>query len=71
KANQVDVYAGKGIILDSNNLQVGEETLNGKNILIAAGSVPAVPPIKGVDLDGVVTSDAILDGAGLDYTHFV
>ena len=66
KANQVDVYEGKGSILDSNNVQVGEETLNGKNILIAAGSVPAVPPIKGADLDGVVTSDAILDGAGLD-----
>ena len=49
KANQVDVYAEKGIILDSNNVQVGAETLNGKNILIAAGSVPAVPPIKGAD----------------------
>jgi len=66
KANQVDVYAGKGTILDSNNVQVGAETLNGKNILIAAGSVPAVPPIKGADLEGVVTSDAILDGSGLD-----
>lgn len=66
KANQVDVYEGKGTILDSNNVQVGEETLNGKNILIAAGSIPAVPPIKGADLDGVVTSDAILDGEGLD-----
>ena len=29
--------------------------------MIATGSIPAVPPIKGSDLKGVVTSDAMLN----------
>ncbi|MBR4502640.1 MAG: dihydrolipoyl dehydrogenase [Clostridia bacterium] len=39
----------------------GEETLRADRILLATGSVPAVPPIPGVDLPGVLTSDGLLD----------
>ncbi len=39
----------------------GEEILRGKNILLATGSVPALPPIPGIDLPGVVTSDGLLE----------
>ncbi len=39
----------------------GSETLlEAKNILIATGSVPSVPPIPGSDLPGVMTSDDLL-----------
>lgn len=66
KANQVDVYAAAGQIVDGNTVKAGEETLTAGHILIAAGSVPAVPPIKGADLPGVVTSDALLEEQGVD-----
>ena len=39
----------------------GEEILRAKNILLATGSVPALPPIPGIDLPGVVTSDGLLE----------
>lgn len=36
--------------------------LEGTNILIAAGSRPALPPVPGLDLPGVLTSDDLLTG---------
>lgn len=66
KANKVDVYAAEGKVIDGNTVQAGEETLTAGHILLAAGSVPAVPPIKGADLPGVVTSDALLAEQGVD-----
>ena len=66
KANKVDVYQAAGQIVDGNTVQAGEETLTAGHILIAAGSVPAVPPITGADLPGVVTSDAMLEAEGIN-----
>lgn len=66
KANKVDVYQAAGQIVDSNTVQAGDDNLTGAHILIAAGSVPAVPPIAGADLPGVVTSDAMLEAQGID-----
>ena len=71
KANKVDVYIGAGKLLDGNTVQVGEDTITAGHILIASGSVPAVPPIKGADLPGVVTSDALLEDQGLDCQRLV
>ncbi len=64
KKNKVSVFQGKGTILDATHVQVaGEETgvLETDNILIATGSVPSVPPIPGVQLPNVLTSDEMLD----------
>ena len=66
KANKVDVYQALGQIVDTHTVQAGEDTLTAQYILIAAGSVPAVPPISGADLPGVVTSDAMLEAQGVD-----
>ena len=66
KANKVDVYQAAGQIVDGNTVKAGEETLTAGHILIAAGSVPAVPPISGADLQGVVTSDGLLEQQGVD-----
>lgn len=41
------------------------------NILIATGSVPARPPISGLNLPGVVTSDEVLEGDPVDYKSLV
>ena len=41
------------------------------HILIATGSVPARPPIPGLDLPGVVTSDEVLEGDPVDYKSLI
>lgn len=49
---------------DSNGNSTAQEmmqVLDTKYILIATGSVPALPPISGSDLPGVVTSDELLN----------
>lgn len=64
KKHKVTVIKGEGSIQDAHHVQVvGEESvvLETEKILIAAGSVPAVPPIPGIDLPNVVTSDELLD----------
>lgn len=62
KGNKVDCITGTACILGPGRVQVGEEVLEGTNILIAAGSRPALPPVPGLDLPGVLTSDDLLTG---------
>lgn len=62
KANKIDFFNNFASILWKNNVQLDQgEVIRGENILIATGSVPARPPIPGLDLPNVVTSDELLD----------
>lgn len=64
KKNKITVYEGSGSITSPHEVTVqGEETtvLAAEKILIATGSVPAMPPIPGADLPNVVNSDALLN----------
>jgi len=59
------VLNGKGIILNKNlvkaSLQNGEEReIETKNIIVATGANPTIPPIPGINLDGVITSTELL-----------
>ena len=63
KGNKVERITGTARLLGPGRVQVGEEVLEGTNILIAAGSRPALPPVPGLDLPGVLTSDDLLTGA--------
>ena len=69
KSNKVTVYNGMGAIQDAHHVVVKQSdsaediTLEAQHILIATGSYPAVPPIPGADLPGVMTSDDMLDQA--------
>ncbi len=49
----------------------GESVLTAENILVATGSVPSRPPIPGLDLPGVMTSDELLEGADHLYRSIV
>lgn len=65
KQQKIDVYAGEGRVTAEGEVTVtaadGTETvLHGTDIVLATGSVPAVPPIPGATLPGVYTSDTIL-----------
>lgn len=61
-ANKVDILRGLGVIEGQGKLRVDDATYTCDHIVIATGSTPARPPIPGLDLEGVITSDELLEG---------
>ncbi|KAB3529299.1 dihydrolipoyl dehydrogenase [Alkaliphilus serpentinus] len=65
KSNGVDLYQGKGRVIDKETLEVHGETLKTKNLIIATGATPFFPDIKGLkeafEEGMVVTSKEILE----------
>jgi len=66
KANNVLVINGKAELKDKNTVKVilkdnRIEEITAKNIIIAAGSAPSIPPIEGADSEGIYTSENILN----------
>jgi dihydrolipoamide dehydrogenase len=60
KKNGVEWLAGRGSIPAPGRVQVGDETVAGKNIVIASGSDPATLPGVAVDEEVVLTSTGAL-----------
>lgn len=60
KANKITLIHGEAQICGEHEVTVKDEKFTTENILIATGSVPAIPPIKGSDLPNVITSDELL-----------
>ncbi len=76
KSAKVDLIKGTAVITAPGKVRValnegGEREVSADNILVATGSVPARPPIPGLDLPGVMTSDELLDGADELYKSIV
>jgi dihydrolipoamide dehydrogenase len=61
KHHNVEVINGNGKLINKNTVDVDGTTYQAKNIIIATGSSPFVPPIPGADQDHVVTSTGILN----------
>ena len=71
RANGVDVYEGKGTLLEEKKVRIqknadesigdGSEdiVIEGENIILASGSKPLILPIPGMDNERVLTSDAL------------
>lgn len=57
----VDVVTGEAKITSPWSVEVGGKTINAKNIIIATGARPFVPPIDGIDSVGYYTSDNLWD----------
>lgn len=73
---KVDVLAGTAVISAPGTVVVtgtdGESTTyTADHILAATGSVPLCPPIPGLDLPGVLTSDQLLEGMDALYDSIV
>lgn len=58
--NGITLIKGAGVLQDGHTVLVDGQVLTGDKILIATGSTPVLPPIPGLDLPGVMTSDGIL-----------
>ncbi len=64
KKNGVDLIKGTGEALNKNEIKVSgenEDKIWVENMIIATGSAPVVPNLKGMDLEGVITSREALD----------
>lgn len=57
----VNVIEGAARIIDPYRVEVNGETLTTRNIIIATGALPLVPPIKGLDSVDYLTSDTLWD----------
>lgn len=56
----VDYYHDIAEFIAPYTLKVGNETIYSKMIFLCTGSRPAIPPIKGLDKTGYLTSDTLL-----------
>ena len=80
----LDFYEGVGHFVEDYTLEINGERIKGDKILIASGSRPSVPPIKGLDEIDYWTSETVLEISerpdsliiigggyiGVEYAHF-
>ncbi|MFZ7138830.1 MAG: dihydrolipoyl dehydrogenase [archaeon] len=83
-SEHVDFYPEPAEFVVPYTLKVGKDTITAKMIILGAGSKPLIPPIRGLEKTGYLTSDTILNmsqlpksivivGAGYvaaEYGHF-
>jgi dihydrolipoamide dehydrogenase len=63
EAHKVSVISGEGALVSEGKVTVSGKTpreVEARAIVIATGSIPAMPPVPGLDLPGVVTSNEIV-----------
>lgn len=60
KQNKIVFVKGEAKIRDGQHIEVDGVPYEGKQVLIACGSKPAMPPIPGLQLPGVMSSDELL-----------
>jgi mycothione reductase len=56
----LDFYEGEGRFLNDRTLEVREEKIRGKKIVVASGARPHIPPLTGVDSIEVLTNETVL-----------
>lgn len=61
KTNGVEIVRGFGRINKNNEVVVDGRRLTGRNILIATGSIPSRPDVKGANAEGVISLQEALD----------
>ena len=57
----VECFQGEAEIIDAHTVKVGEQILKTKNIVLAMGASPFVPPIKNIDSVEYLTSENLWD----------
>ena len=59
-SKHVDYYPEAAEFVAPYTLKVGKETITAKMIILGTGSKPLIPPIKGIEETGYLTSDTVL-----------
>jgi mycothione reductase len=59
-SESLDFYQGEGHFIADYTIEVNGESIRGKKILLASGSRPFIPPIKGVDTIDYLTNESVL-----------
>lgn len=57
----LDYYHESAEFISPYTLKVGEKTLHSEMIFLCTGSRPAIPPVKGLEEAGYLTSDTVLE----------
>ena len=60
RRHKVDVIRGEGHFTDPAHVSVNGQVVESKYFILATGSAPIRPPVSGMDLPGVLTSDEAL-----------
>lgn len=71
RANKIELICGKAKVAGEGRVLVGDKEYSCKNILIATGSVPSVPPIPGINLPNIVNSDDLLGEKPVFYKSII
>ena len=61
ESEDLDFYEGEGHFIDNYTLYVNGEELRGETIVIASGSRPLIPPIKGLENIDYLTNESVLE----------
>lgn len=61
KKNKIAFYQGEAKITDDLIVIIGDQKLKGKDILLATGSKPFIPPIKGLETIDFMTTDTFFN----------
>ncbi|KQU27227.1 acetoin dehydrogenase [Bacillus sp. Leaf13] len=61
KKNNITFFQGEALISDALVVSIGDDKIKGKDILLATGSTPFIPPIKGLDKINYHTTDSFFD----------
>jgi dihydrolipoamide dehydrogenase len=61
KKNKITLFQGTASITKELVVSIGDEKIKGQDILLATGSKPFVPPIKGLDQVDYMTTDTFFD----------
>ncbi|MEO4053062.1 dihydrolipoyl dehydrogenase [Solibacillus sp. CAU 1738] len=58
---QITMYRGEASVTAERKIMVGEESFTAKNVILATGSRPFVPPFKGIETANYYTTDTFFD----------
>ena len=61
KKNKIAFYQGEAKVKDDLTVIIGDQKLKGKDILLATGSKPFIPPIKGLEAIDFMTTDTFFN----------
>ena len=71
KSSRVTVVSGSAQVTGPGAVSCGGETYEAAHIILASGSKPSMPPIPGIDLPGVYSSNDLLEGEGLNLKSLI